>query len=181
MRARVLALPSATFDEGPSGDNRTVAAISAALTPVGGTTKSWTLRPVPLLVVALIRPDAAADGIVRVSAVAELMVEVPVTPFSLTVVAPAEGSKFVPVTVTEVPAAPVVGVKLAIVGAPGTVTTKSVALVAVFPATVTVTLPVVAPLGTVVLIEPESDALTVALTPLNLTALLAGVALKPEP
>ena len=55
--------------------------------------------------------------------------------------APVAGLKLVPLTVTTVPATPDAGAKALIVGAPVVVTTKSCALVAVFPATRTVTLP----------------------------------------
>ena len=55
--------------------------------------------------------------------------------------------------VTAVPDAPCVGVKLATIGGSGgVVTVKLAGLVAVPPAVVTVTVPVVAPVGTVVLI-----------------------------
>ncbi|HEX9368054.1 MAG TPA: hypothetical protein VF921_15595 [Vicinamibacterales bacterium] len=115
------------------------------------------------------------------SAVALPTLAVAVTPFSLTVVAPAAGSKAVPTTETEIPDAPLAGVKLVRVGAPAIVTVKLCALVAVTPATVTVTRPVVAPDGTLVAIDPESEAVTGAVVPLNWTALFAGVALKPDP
>ena len=67
------------------------------------------------------------------------------TPLNVTAVAPL---KFVPVIVTLVPAGPLVGVKLVIVGGLA-VTVKVLALVAVPPAVVTLTGPVVAPVGTV--------------------------------
>ena len=54
--------------------------------------------------------------------------------------------KFVPLIVTLVPTGPLVGAKLVIVGAGMTV--KLVALVAVPPGVVTLTGPVVAPVGT---------------------------------
>jgi len=55
-------------------------------------------------------------------------------------------------------------------GAPASVTVKSVALVAVVcPVTSTVILPVVAPLGTVAVIEEAVEDVTVAVVPLNLT------------
>jgi hypothetical protein len=66
----------------------------------------------------------------------------------LTEVAPV---KFVPVMVTEVTTVPLVGVKLVIVGG-GAVTVKLLALVAVPPGVVTLTVPVVAPEGTVAVI-----------------------------
>ena len=65
-------------------------------------------------------------------------------PLKRTALAPV---KFVPVIVTPVPTGPLVGVKLAIVGAG--ITVKLAALVAVPPGVVTLTGPVVAPAGTV--------------------------------
>jgi len=65
-------------------------------------------------------------------------------PLKRTALAPV---KFVPLIVTPVPAGPLVGVKLAIVGAG--ITVKLAALVAVPPGVVTLTGPVVAPAGTV--------------------------------
>ena len=65
-------------------------------------------------------------------------------PLKRTALAPV---KFVPVIVTPVATGPLVGVKLAIVGAG--ITVNLVALVAVPPGAVTLTGPVVAPVGTV--------------------------------
>lgn len=58
---------------------------------------------------------------------------------------------------------------------------KSDALVAEFPATVTVIFPVVAPDGTDVVIEVAVLAVTIAVVPLKATILLAGVVLKFAP
>ena len=69
---------------------------------------------------------------------------VALTPLNVTAVAPV---KFVPLIVTLVPTAPLVGVKLVMVGALDTV--KLLALVAVPPGVVTLSGPVVAPAGTV--------------------------------
>ena len=66
------------------------------------------------------------------------------TPLTLTVVAPV---KFVPLIVTLVPTGPLVGVTLVIVG--GLTTVNALGLVAVPPGVVTLTDPVVAPVGTV--------------------------------
>ena len=65
-------------------------------------------------------------------------------PLNLTTVAPL---KFVPLTVTLAPTSPPVGVKLVIVG--GLITVKSAALVPVPAGVVTLSGPVVAPVGTV--------------------------------
>ena len=69
--------------------------------------------------------------------------KVAVVPLNLTAVA---AVKFLPLIVTVVPTDPLVGVKLVIVGA----TVKLPALVAVPPGVVTLSVPVVAPAGTVV-------------------------------
>ena len=66
-------------------------------------------------------------------------------PLNLTAVVPV---KFVPLIVTLVPAGPVAGVKVVIVGALA-VTVKLVALVAVPPDVVTLSGPLAAPAGTV--------------------------------
>jgi len=83
--------------------------------------------------------------------------------------------KWVPVMVTEIPTGPIVGSKLVIVG--GTVTVKELLLVAVEPPTVTVILPVLAPLGTVTTSWVVVAVETVATVPLNLTVLLVFVVL----
>ena len=83
----------------------------------------------------------------------------------VTAVAPV---KLVPLIVTVVPTAPLVGVKLVIVG--GGITVKVLLLVAVPPGVVTLTGPVVAPLGTVAEIEVSDVTVKVALVPLNRTA-----------
>jgi hypothetical protein len=84
--------------------------------------------------------------------------------------------KFVPVIITSAPTAPLGGLNPVIVGFPKTV--KSVELLMVTPLVVTVIGPVVAPLGTVTVILVVVDEVTVAVTPLNLTTLLAAVVLK---
>ena len=73
------------------------------------------------------------------------MVKVADVPLNLTALT---AMKFVPLIVTPVPAGPLVGVKLVIVG--GLTTVKALALVAVPPAVVTLSDPLVAPPGTVV-------------------------------
>ena len=71
--------------------------------------------------------------------------KVALVPLKVTAVAPV---KFVPLIVTLVPTAPLVGVKLVIVGALA-VTLNTLALVAVPPGVVTAIGPLVAPAGTV--------------------------------
>ncbi len=78
--------------------------------------------------------------------------------------------KLVPVIVTAAPTMPLVGLKLVTVGAGG-ITVKDVALVAVPPGTVTEMVPVVAPAGTVVVIDVAETTVNVGCAvPLNFTA-----------
>jgi len=77
--------------------------------------------------------------------VADVTAKLAAAPLNLTAVAPV---KFVPLIVTLVPAGPVAGVKVVIVGALA-VTVKLVALVAVPPDVVTLSGPLAAPAGTV--------------------------------
>ena len=95
-----------------------------------------------------ILPEPVAAGTANASCVVVTDDAVAAFWFSLTVVAPGAALKFVPVTVTAVPGGPAAGVNPVIVGTPGAATTKSCALVAVLPATVTAILPVAAPAGT---------------------------------
>ena len=86
---------------------------------------------------------------------------------NLTVVAPVN---LVLVMVTEVLTGPLVGLNEVMVGAPGTVTVKLVALVPVPPEVVTEMGPVVAPVGTVAVIRVLLFTVNVvAETPLNFT------------
>jgi hypothetical protein len=118
---------------------------------------------VPLLVTEMF-PVVAPVG---TDVVIEVAVEDPTTadvPLKLTV----GELKFVPVIVTAVPTAPLVGVKLVIVGC-GSVTVKLFAEVKVVVPLTTVILPVVAPFGTVVVMLVAVDAVTVAAVPLKET------------
>src|SRR5207247_4981951 len=100
------------------------------------------LVAVPAGVVTLSGPVVAPDGTVVWIAVSDVTVNVALTPLNATAVAPL---KLVPLIVTLVPTVPLVGAKLVIFGS----TTKEVALVAVPPDVVTLSVPVVAPDGTV--------------------------------
>jgi hypothetical protein len=90
----------------------------------------------------------------------------------------AVASKFVPVTVTDVPMGPLKGENVVIVG---TKTVKLLLLVPVWLPTVTAILPVVAAVGTVATICVVLAEVTVAAVPLNLTVSLDLVALKLVP
>jgi hypothetical protein len=92
-----------------------------------------------------------------------LTVKEAAAPLNETAVAPV---KFVPVIVTPVPPAPLVGAKEVMAG----VTVKRVVVVKGPPGAVTVMGPVVAPAGTVVVIIPEGSTVKGEATPLNETA-----------
>jgi hypothetical protein len=113
--------------------------------------------------------------------VAVLLVTVAVVPLNFTVLFAAVALKFAPVIVTVVPAGPFPGLTAEIVGPVPVVTVKLVAEVAVCPPTVTEIGPVAAPAGTEVVIEVAVLLVTVAVVPLNFTALFAAVALKFPP
>jgi hypothetical protein len=141
---------------------------------VGNTVKFVALLSVILLVVIEIFPVNAPAGTFVVRLV-EVAVKVwAVVPLNfITLFSGADVLKFVPVIITVAPTAPLIGVKLVKVGVGSTV--KSEELVPVIPPTVTVIFPVVAPLGTVVVMLVDVDAVTTAVVPLNFTTLLAGV------
>jgi len=96
-------------------------------------------------------------------AVAEVTLKLAAVPLNRTAVAPV---KFLPLIVTTVPTGPLAGEKPVITGA----TTNVAALVAVPPAVVTLSAPVVAPTGTVVWIAVADVTVYVAAVPLNFTA-----------
>jgi hypothetical protein len=89
----------------------------------------------------------------------------------VTVLVPCDEPKFAPAIVTEVPTGPLLGVKLVIVGGGGG-TVNGTALLAT-PPTVTMTFPVVAPVGTSTVMLAAVQLLAVpAETPLNVTVLV---------
>lgn len=129
------------------------------------------LVAVPISVVMLIMPVVALVGTIAVREVSDTTLKVALTPLKLTAVVPV---KLAPVIVTDVPTVPLVGKKLVIVG----LTPKLLVLVAVPSGVVTLIAPVVAPVGTVVVIAVSETTLKVALTPLKLT-LVAPVKFAP--
>lgn len=137
------------------------------------TVKFAVLVAVPPGVVTEILPVVAPVGTVAVICVAELttkLVALVVLNFTEVVVKPVP-IKFVPVILTDVPTGPKVGANEMIVGAATTV--KLAALVAVLMVFVTLILPVVAPVGTVAVIDMfELTVNEVAVVVLNLTAVV---------
>lgn len=131
---------------------------------VGKTVKTLTLVTVTPLVVTEIIPSVAPTGTVVVILVAIEVDTTAVTPLNLTT---GDGLKLVPVMITVEPSAPALGVKPEIVGVGNTV--KLVILSISIPTVVILIFPVVAPTGTVVIIRPASEEVTVAATSLKKT------------
>jgi hypothetical protein len=121
-----------------------LAGVTLVIAGGGMTVKLVALVAVPPRVVTLSGPVVAPAGTVASIAEAEVTVKLAARPLNMTAVAPV---KSVPPIVTLLPAGPVVGVTLVIVG--GGITVKLVALVAVPPGVVTLNGPVVAAAGTV--------------------------------
>src|SRR5262245_25618941 len=129
------------------------------------TVNSPALVAVPPGVVTVILPVVAPVGTAVLICVPDTTVKVAAVPLNRTALAP---PKFVPVIVTAVPTWPLVGANDAIVGAGG-VTVKSVVLVALPTALLTVIGPVVAPAGTVASMRVLDTMLKVAAVPPNWT------------
>ncbi len=106
------------------------------------------------------------------------LVGVPARPLKVTLLEPWLAPKFAPLTVTEVPSGPDVGLMPEMLGAGTTV--KVIPLLWT-PPTVTTTGPVVAPAGTEVMMLVALQFDTVALVPLKVTVLVPCVAPKLVP
>ena len=111
--------------------------------------------------------------------VAELTVEFVI--LNLVLFFDAVVSKFVPLMVTLVPEAPMVGDRLVIVGAVDAATVNEVLLETEPAEVVTLIAPVVAPLGTVVTSSVAVAEVTVAVVPLKVTVFELGVVLNAVP
>src|SRR5207245_6379462 len=120
-------------------------------------------------VVTLSGPVVAPTGTVAWIAVAEVTVKLALNVLNLTAVAPV---KFAPLIVTLVPTGPLVGAKLVIVG--GGTTVNAALLVAVPAGVVTLSGPVVAPVGAVAWIAVSEVTVTLALHPSARTAVAPG-------
>ena len=133
------------------------------------TVKALPLTPVPAPFVALMVPVVAPLGTVVSIRLSEATVKLAAVPLKATAVVPV---KLLPVRVTAVPTAPLVGAKEAIAGGaePAVVTVKLLVLVPVPAAVVTLMVPVVAPLGTVVSIRLSETTVKLAAAPLKATA-----------
>jgi len=124
-------------------------------------------------------PVVAPIGNEATMLVALQLVGVADAPLSVTVLFPCVAPKLVPVIVTEVPAGPLLGFRLVIVGV-REVTEKLTPLLAT-PPTTTTTFPVVAPVGTGAVMFVELQLVGVAVVPLNVTVLVPCKAAKLVP
>lgn len=120
-------------------------------TPLAFTTTFPVVAPIGTVVVMLVDVQEPVEAVV---------------PLNFTVPVDA---KFVPVIVTEAPSAPDVRERLEILGAG---TTVKLTLLLATPETVTITFPVVAPVGTVVTMLVVVQVVAVAAVPLNFTVLV---------
>jgi hypothetical protein len=138
-----------------------------------------TLKATPLLAepptVTITFPVVAPIGTGTTIEVALQLLGVAAVPLKVTVLVPWVEPKFVPLIVTEVPTEPDVGDSPLIAG--GGTTVKVTPLLAE-PPTVTITFPVVAPVGTGTTIEVALQLLGVADVPLKVTVLVPWVAPK---
>ncbi len=99
-------------------------------------------------------------------------------PLNITVLVPWLVPKFVPLMVTGTPIGALDGDRLEMFGGPGV--TNTIPLLGV-PATFTTTGPVVAPIGTIVLMLAEPQFVTLATIPLKATVLVPWVEPKSAP
>ena len=133
-----------------------------------------TVKAAPLLAcpptVTITFPVVAPGGTGTPMLVALQLVAMAAVPLKLTVPLPCVAPKFVPVIVTGVPGAPEAGDKLVMLGLEGA-TVKPRPLLA-RPATVTMTLPVVAPGGTGAAMLVPLHPVGTAAVPLKLTVLV---------
>ena len=112
-------------------------------------------------------PVVAPAGTTATMLLALQLVIVAVVPLNFTLPLPCVAPKLLPATVIDDPTAPVFGLRLVMLGAE--VMVKDLPALAIPPAAVTTTLPVVAPVGTVATMLLALQLVTVAAVPLNFT------------
>jgi len=116
-------------------------------------------------------PEIAPGGTVATIDVALQLTTLAVVPFSVTALAPCVAPRLIPVRVTDVPTTPEFGDRLVMLGV---VITENADPLLAAPLTVTTTLPVVAPAGTVATIDVALQlVMAVAAVPLNRTVPIA--------
>jgi hypothetical protein len=155
--------PAITIDDPTApvlgvSDEMLGAAVTVNVTPLLAT---------PPAAVTTTLPVVAPVGTVAVILDApQIATVVAVVPLNFTVPVPCDGPKFDPAITIDDPTAPVLGVSDEMLGA--AVTVKLFPLLDV-PDTVTTTLPLVAPTGTVAVMLDAPQIVVVAVVPLNLT------------
>ena len=139
-----------------------------------------TVKATPLLAtpptVTKIFPVVAPVGTGATMLVALQLVGDAAVPLNVTVLVPCVAPKFIPVTVTDVPTGPELGLRLVMLGLV-VVTVKLTPLLAI-PEIVTTTFPVVVPTGTGATMLVALQLVGVATVPLNLIVLVPCVAPK---
>jgi hypothetical protein len=141
--------------------------------PAAVTVKLTALLALPPTVTTTL-PVLAPAGTGAVMLVALQLVGLLAIPLNVIVLVLCVAPKLLPEIVTGIPPGPELGVRLDMVGA-GKFTVNATPLLA-WPSTVTTTLPVVAPTGTVVAMLVALQLVTVAAVPLNVTVLVPCVA-----
>src|SRR5947209_1464667 len=150
---------------------------SDVMVGVGNTVNASPLLATPPTVTTTL-PVVAPAGTGTTMLVADHEVGVPAVPLNVTVLVPCVAPKLVPVSVIDVPTAPLVGASDVTSGVGNTV--NATPLLAT-PLTVTTTFPVVAPAGTGTTALVADQVVGVAVVPLNLTVLVPCVAPKLVP
>jgi len=136
---------------------------------LGTTVKATPLLFTPLAFTTTFPVVAPAGTVATIDVAFQLPIVVASVPLNATVPLPCDAPKLVPVIVTLAPMTACVGDRLVMFGVG---TTVKLAPLLALPPTVTITLPVVAPLGTVATIEVLLQlAILVAVVVLNLTVL----------
>src|SRR6202034_2087246 len=137
------------------------------------TEKLTPLLALPATVTTTLPVVAPVGTVATIDVALQLPMVVAVVPLNATVLVPCVEPKFVPVIVTDAPTAPDVGDTLVMLGAATTVNDDPLLAILL---TVTTTLPVVAPVGTVATIEVALQLpIVVAVVPLNATVLVPCV------
>jgi hypothetical protein len=112
--------------------------------------------------------------------VALQLVGVVVMPSKVTVLFPRVAPKFVPLIMIAAPTTPEFGLRFVIPGAGGGAVNVNMTPLLACPPTVTTTLPVVAPVGTVVMMLVGLQLVGVANVPLNVTVLFPCACVAPK-
>jgi hypothetical protein len=161
----------AIVTEVPTGPFAGVRLVTAGAVPVTVNVRALLGRP-PTVTTTF--PVVAPAGTGTTMLVADQDVGVAVAPLKVTVLVPFVDPKFDPAIVTAVPAAPLVGERLVMLGAAALVIVNVMPLLAM-PPTVTTTFPVAAPAGTGTLMLEDDQFVGDAAMPLNVTVLVPHV------